>query len=116
MKKEKNDDRRLGMKIVREAIEEPLKWIARNAGYEGSVIVEQVKENLRRKPNYGFNALTGEFVDDMVKEGIIDPVKVTRTALENAASVATLLLTTEALVAEKPKKEEKAPATPPPEF
>lgn len=116
LKKEQNDDEKLGIKIVKEALEEPVKWIARNAGYEGSVIVEKIKNELKSKPNFGFDALHGEFRDDMLKAGIIDPLKVERIALENAASVAGLLLTTEALVAEKPKKEEKFPTTPPPEI
>lgn len=116
LKKEQNDDEKLGIKIVKEALEEPVKWIARNAGYEGSVIVEKIKNELKSKPNFGFDALRGEFRDDMLKAGIIDPLKVERIALENAASVAGLLLTTEALVAEKPKKEEKFPTTPPPEI
>src|SRR5690606_7691594 len=80
--------------------------IAINAGYEGSVIVEQIKA---QSGNIGFNAATGEFVD-MVKAGIIDPAKVTRTALQNAASIASLVLTTEALVAEIPKKEKSNPS------
>lgn len=116
LKAETNDDEKLGIKIVKEALEEPVKWIARNAGYEGSVVVEKIKSELKDKPNYGFDALKGVFVDDMIKAGIIDPLKVARIALENAASVASLLLTTEALVAEKPKKEEKFPTTPPPEI
>jgi len=116
LEKETDDDEKLGIKIVKEALEEPAKWIARNAGAEGSIVVEKIKEKVYKDPNsnFGFNALKGEFVEDMLKAGIIDPVKVTRVALENAASVASLLLTTEALVAEKPKKEEKFP-TPPPE-
>ena len=116
IEEETNDDVKLGIKIVKEALEEPAKWIARNAGFEGSIVVEKIKEKVSRstKSNFGFNALTGEFVDDMIKAGVIDPVKVTRTALENAASVASLLLTTEAKVKKKPKKEEKLP-TPPPE-
>ena len=118
LEEEKNDDVKLGIKIVKEAIEEPLRWIARNAGYEGSIIVEKIKDKIRQDPksNPGFDALQGRFVDDMLSAGIIDPVKVTRSALQNAASVASLLLITEALVAEKPKKEEKFPATPPPEI
>jgi len=113
-----NDDLKLGIKIVKEALEEPARWIARNAGFEGSIVVEKIKEAIRKDPksNFGFDALRGKFVDDMLSEGIIDPVKVTRSALQNAASVAALLLTTEALVAEKPKKEEKFPQTPPPEI
>ncbi|MDW8086704.1 MAG: chaperonin GroEL [Candidatus Calescibacterium sp.] len=116
IKSEMNDDEKLGVKIVKEALEEPVKWIARNAGYEGSVVVEKIKAELKSKQYFGFDALRGVFVDDMVKAGIIDPLKVERIALENAASVAGLLLTTEALVAEKPKKEEKFPTTPPPEI
>lgn len=116
LKAETNDDEKLGIKIVKEALEEPTKWIVRNAGYEGSVVVEKIKNELKNKPFFGFDALKGVFADDMMKAGIIDPLKVARIALENAASVAGLLLTTEALVAEKPKKEEKFPSTPPPEI
>ncbi len=102
-----SEDEKHGIAIVRRALEEPLRQIAENAGMEGSVVVEKVK-NL--KPGHGLNALTGKFVD-MVKEGIVDPVKVNRSALQNAASIAGMLLTTEALVVEKP---EKKPAAPPP--
>jgi len=101
------DDEKVGVNIVRRALEEPLRQIAENAGLEGSVVVERVK---KEKNGIGLNALTGEYVD-MVKAGIVDPVKVTRSALENAASIAALILTTESLVAEKPEK--KAPAGPP---
>jgi chaperonin GroEL len=101
-------DEKIGVDIVRRALEEPLRTIANNAGAEGSVIVAQVKE---AKPGWGFNALT-EQVEDMVKAGIVDPAKVARSALENAASIAGMLLTTEALVAEKPERE-KSPAMPP---
>ncbi len=96
-----------GATIARKALEEPLKWIANNAGYEGAVIVEQAE---RETGNTGFNAATGRF-EDLLKAGVIDPAKVTRSALQNAASIAGLLLTTETLVAEKPEKE-KAPAMP----
>src|SRR5438046_2112673 len=96
-----------GVRIVRQALVEPLRWIARNAGADGSVVLERVKEG---KAAFGFNAQT-ETYEDLLKAGIIDPTKVVRTALQNAASVAGLLLTTEAMVAEKPE-EEKA-ATPP---
>ncbi|MDK2784914.1 MAG: chaperonin GroEL [Bacillota bacterium] len=101
-------DEAVGVRIVKRAVEEPLRQIAENAGLEGSVIVNRVKES---PEGVGFNAVTEEFVD-MVKAGIVDPVKVTRTALENAASIASLLLTTECLVAEIPEKE-KTPPTPP---
>jgi chaperonin GroEL len=101
-----------GVDIIRRALEEPLRQIASNAGHEGSIVVEKVKAETGAK---GFNAATGEMVD-MLEAGIIDPTKVSRTALQNAASIAGLLLTTEAMVAEKPK-EEKGAATPPaPEF
>jgi chaperonin GroEL len=101
-------DEKVGAQIVRRALVEPLRQIANNAGLEGSVIVERVKNE---KPGFGLNAATEEFVD-MVKAGIVDPVKVTRTALQNAASIAAMLLTTEAVISEIPKKE-KAPAYPP---
>ncbi len=100
-------DELVGVRIVQKALEAPARQIALNAGFEGSVIVEQVKAE---KGNIGFDASKGEMVD-MVKAGIIDPAKVTRSALQNAASIASLVLTTEALVSEVPKKE-KAPAMP----
>ncbi len=103
-----NDDEKVGVGIVRRALEEPLRQIAANAGLEGSVVVEKVK-NLPK--GQGLNAATEEYVD-MLKAGIVDPVKVTRSALENAASIASLILTTEALIAEKPEKKEAAPAMP----
>ena len=93
-------DEKTGSGIVKRALEEPLRQIANNAGVEGSVVVEKVKT---LKKGMGFNAVTGEYVD-MAKEGIIDPAKVTRSALQNAASIAGLLLTTEAVVAEKPEE------------
>jgi chaperonin GroEL len=101
-------DEKIGVDIIRRALEEPLRTIANNAGLEGSVIVGRVKGE---KPGMGLNALT-EQIEDLVKAGIVDPAKVTRSALENAASIAGMLLTTEALVAEKPEKE-KPPAMPP---
>jgi chaperonin GroEL len=106
--KAKDPDEKAGINIVRRALEEPLRAIASNAGMEGSVVVQKVKG---LKDGIGFDAITEDYVD-LVKAGIVDPVKVTRTALENAASIAGMLLTTEALVAEKPEKE-KAPAGPP---
>jgi chaperonin GroEL len=102
-----DDEERPGVNIVRRVLEEPLRWIARNAGQDGSVVLEKVREG---KGPFGFNAQTEEY-EDLIKAGIIDPTKVVRTALQNAASVAALLLTTEAMVAEKPKEEK--PATPP---
>jgi chaperonin GroEL len=104
--KEKNEDVQTGINIVRRALEEPIRQIAINAGYEGSIVVQQAKE--KDKPAVGFDAYTGKWVD-MFEAGIIDPTKVCRTALQNAASIAALMLTTEALVSEIPEKE-KAPA------
>ncbi len=101
-------DQAVGGDIVRRALEEPLRQIAENAGLEGSVVVNDVKRT--EKPGWGLNALTGEIVE-MIPAGIVDPVKVTRSALQNAASIAGMVLTTETLVAEKPEKK-KAPAAP----
>jgi chaperonin GroEL len=100
-------DEATGATIVRRAVEEPLKQIAINAGLEGGVVAEKVKT---LQTNHGLDAATGEYVD-MFKAGIIDPAKVTRSALQNAASIAGLFLTTEVVIAEKPEKE-KAPAAP----
>ncbi len=99
------DEQMFGIKIISRAIEEPLRQIVANAGEEGSIIVQKVKDGTG---NFGFNAATGQY-SDLVAEGVIDPVKVVRSALQNAASVAGLMLTTEALVADKPKEKE-APA------
>ncbi len=103
-----DDDELAGVNIIRRAIEEPLRQIAHNAGFEGSVIAEKVREG---KDGFGFNAATGEY-EDLIKAGVIDPKKVTRTALQNAASVASLLLTTECAIAEKPEPKKDAPAMP----
>ena len=102
-------DEAVGAAIVRRALEEPLRQIALNAGQEGAVVAEKVRQS--KDANYGFNAETEEY-EDLVSAGVIDPTKVTRTALQNAASIAALLLTTEALVCEI-KEEEKTPPTPP---
>jgi chaperonin GroEL len=102
-------DEQVGIDIVRRALEEPLRIIASNAGVEGSIVVEKVKT--AKEKNFGYNAQTSEY-EDLVAAGVIDPTKVTRTALQNAASVASLLLTTECVVVEK-KEEEKAPPMPP---
>ena len=99
-----NDDERIGVEIVKRAIEYPTKHLAANGGYEGSVVVQEVR---KRKGNEGFNAATGEY-EDLVKAGVVDPKKVTRTALQNASSIAGLLLTTEALITEVPEKEKPA--------
>lgn len=98
-----DEDEKAGVEIVRKALPEPLRQICVNAGFEGSIIVEKVKAE---KDGYGFNAATGEY-EDLIKAGIIDPKKVTRIALQNAASIASLLLTTEAAVAEKPEDKDK---------
>jgi chaperonin GroEL len=102
----------MGANIIRRALQEPTRQIANNAGFEGSVVVQKVMEG---KGSFGFNAETGKY-EDLMDAGIIDPTKVARFALQNAASVAGLLLTTEAMVAEKPEKK-KASAMPqmPPE-
>ena len=97
-----NPDVQAGIKIVLRALEAPLRQIAENAGVEGSIVVGKINDNTK-SDTYGFNAQTEEFVD-MLQAGIVDPAKVVRTALQNAASVAGLLVTTEAMVAEAPKK------------
>src|SRR5207253_2585782 len=102
-------DEATGAGIVRKALEEPLRWIATNAGLEGAVMVQQAEAE---SGTVGLNANTGNF-EDLVKAGVIDPAKVTRSALQNAASIAGLLLTTEALVADKPEKTPSMPAMPP---
>ncbi len=102
-------DRQTGVNLVKRALQEPLRMIAQNAGVEGSIVVEKV---MAGTGSFGFNAATEEY-EDLVKAGVIDPAKVTRFALQNAASVASLMLTTEALVAEKPKKETPGPGMPP---
>jgi len=107
---EAEGDEKLGVNIVKRSLEEPLRQIANNAGLEGSVVVEHVKT--QKKKGVGLNAVTMEYVD-LVKAGIVDPVKVLRHALMNAASIASLALTTEALIAEVPKKEPPAPPYPP---
>ena len=104
-----NADQKHGVEIVRRAIEAPVRQIAENAGAEGSIIVGKLRE--KTEFGYGWNAQTNEF-GDLYKQGVIDPVKVVRTALQDAASVAGLLVTTEAMIAEKPKKESAAPAMP----
>jgi len=100
------EDEAVGVRIVRKALEEPTRRIAANAGGEGSVIVEKIKAS--KEKHLGFNAVTCAF-EDMIKSGIVDPAKVTRTALENAASIGSMVLTTEAIVTEKPEKKQPAP-------
>ena len=94
-------DEQVGYNIVLRACRAPLTWISSNAGQDGGIVCERVLEG---KGNFGYNALTNTY-EDLVKAGVIDPTKVTRTALANAASVATLLLTSDALIADKPKEE-----------
>ncbi len=100
-------DQKVGADIVRRAVEAPMRWIATNAGVEGSIIVQKVREN--KDANYGYNAATDVY-EDMVKAGVIDPTKVVRNALQNAASISSLLLTTEAMVADIPEPKSEAPA------
>jgi chaperonin GroEL len=97
-----DEDEQIGVNIVKRAIEEPTRVLASNAGVEGSIVVQEVK---RRKSNEGYNVATNEY-EDLVKAGVVDPTKVTRAALQNAASIAGLLLTTECLITEVPKKED----------
>jgi len=107
--KEKNRDVQTGVDIVIKALEAPIRQIAANAGVEGSIVVERVRED--KKQNFGYNAASQEY-EDLVKAGIIDPTKVVRSALQNAASVASLLLTTEAILTDKPEEDRKGPAMP----
>jgi len=100
-------DERVGVNVVRNALDQPLRWIAENAGDQGYVVVSKVREN---GPSKGYNAATGEYLD-LVAAGIIDPVKVTRSALENAVSIAGMLLTTDVLVVEKPAEDEDEAAS-----
>jgi chaperonin GroEL len=102
-------ERQFGVQIVKKALEEPLRWIALNAGHDGSIVIEKVKNGMG---GFGFDAAKEVYVDDMQEAGIIDPTKVARTALQNAASVASLLLTTETMIAEKPKAEAPYPPMP----
>ncbi len=107
--KPENHDQKIGIDIIRKAIESPMRQIVDNAGIEGAVVINKVKEG---KDDFGFNALTDEY-QNLIKAGVIDPTKVTRIALENAASVASMLITTEAVICEKPEKEKPAPMMPP---
>ena len=94
-------DEQIGIDIIRKATEEPLRQISGNAGYEGAIVIEKVRSSDR--PNFGFNAATGNY-EDLVKSGVIDPTKVTRSALQHAASISALMLTTEAMICEIPEK------------
>jgi chaperonin GroEL len=99
-------DQKVGVDIVRRAVESPMRWIATNAGQEGSIVVQKVKEE--DTAGWGYNAATDTY-EDLVKAGVIDPTKVVRSALQNAASIASLLLTTEAMVSEIPEEKKEAP-------
>ncbi|MGH7843686.1 MAG: chaperonin GroEL [Candidatus Binatia bacterium] len=102
------EDEQTGVRIIQKALEEPARWIAQNAGAEGSVVLDKIKNS---KGSQGFNAATEEF-EDLFKAGIVDPTKVVRTALQNAASIAGLMITTEAMIADKPEKKKEAPQMP----
>jgi chaperonin GroEL len=102
-------DEQMGIDIVKRACEEPLRQIVSNSGTEGAIVVSKIREN--SNPNFGFNAQTDTY-EDLVASGVIDPTKVTRSALQNAASIASLMLTTEAMIAEIPEKKPSAPAGP----
>jgi len=103
-----NPDEQVGINILRRALEEPMRRIVENAGQDGSVVIETVRRMVKDKKHIGYDVITGEYVD-MIKQGIIDPVKVTRGALQNAASIAAMILTTEALVTDIPEKKETTP-------
>lgn len=109
--KMEHEDEQVGVNILKRALEEPIRRIVANAGMDGSVVVQQVRSMSKDKKFFGYDVIAGDYVD-MLKAGIIDPVKVTRGALQNAASIASMILTTEALVTDIPEKE-KTPATPP---
>jgi chaperonin GroEL len=101
-----DEDEKIGAEIVRRALEEPIRMIAQNAGAEGSIVVEKVRES--KDKNFGYNAQTDAY-EDLVAAGVIDPTKVTRSALQNAASIAALLLTTEAVIVEKKEEKKEMP-------
>jgi chaperonin GroEL len=101
-------DQAVGVNLIKRAIEEPMRWIAANAGQEGSIVVQKVKD---QKGDFGYNAQTDAY-EDLVAAGVIDPTKVVRSALQNAASIASLLLTTEAMVCELPEETKEAPMPP----
>ena len=99
-------DQKVGVDIIKRAIEAPMRWIATNAGQEGTIIVQKIKE--KDDAAFGYNAATDKY-EDLVKAGVIDPTKVVRSALQNAASIASLLLTTEAMVCDIPEEKKEAP-------
>jgi chaperonin GroEL len=111
---DENEEERVGIGIVKKALEAPIRKLASNAGQDGSVIIDTVRRTAAEKKNknIGFNVLTGKYTD-MISDGVIDPVKVVRGALENAASIAAMILTTDVLITDMPEKEKPAPAMPP---
>ena len=103
-----HEDEQVGVNILKRALEEPMRRIVANAGMDGSVVIQQVRQMGKEKKYIGFDVIGGEYVD-MIKAGIIDPLKVTKGALQNAASIASMILTTEALITDIPEKEKPAP-------
>jgi chaperonin GroEL len=102
------DEEKTGVRIIQKALQEPARWIAQNAGADGAVVLDKIKNG---KGSFGFNAAAEEY-EDLVKAGIVDPTKVVRCALQNAASVAGLMITTEAMIADKPEKKKEMPPMP----
>jgi len=109
--KTEDEEEKIGVEIVRQSLEQPVRWLAKNSGEDDGYVLKKIEEKLSTNPDFGYNALTGEF-EGMVKAGILDPVKVSRSALQNAASVAAMVLTTEVLVSDIPEKEEKKAGMP----
>ena len=103
-----SEDEKVGVRIVQKALEEPARWIASNAGADGAVVLDRIKNG---KSAFGFNAAAEDY-EDLVKAGIVDPTKVVRIALQNAASIAGLMITTEAMIADKPEKKKDVPTMP----
>lgn len=104
--KTESDEERVGVEIVRSALEQPVRWLARNSGEDDGFVLKRIEEKIKTLANFGYNALTGKF-EDLVKAGVLDPLKVSRTALQNAASVAAMVLTTEVLISDIPEKEKR---------
>ena len=109
LKEKAEGDEKIGVEIVKRALEEPTRQIAQNSGFEGAIVVGKIRES--KDPNFGFDAEAEQY-GDLVKAGVIDPTKVTRLALQNAGSIASLMLTTEALISEIPEEEKKGPSMP----
>ena len=111
---EEDEEIRIGIGIIKKALEAPIRKLASNAGQDGSVIIDSVRRKAveQKNKNIGFNVLTGEYTD-MIKAGVIDPVKVVRGALENAASIAAMIITTDVLITDLPEKDKSAPMMPP---